>query len=149
MKRSTEGLRETLFETLEQFRAGTVDATHVKAVTSVTNAILATVAKDLEAARLLADLQDPNKPKALEQFRLSLPLGALDVVDVLPVEKPRPQPESTEVPPAQPVEPAAEPQPHDREEEQDDRPATGFGQLLSGVMHDHANGVTRHKGSRY
>lgn len=140
MNRSTEGLRDVLFDTLEKFQSGKVDSAHVKAITSLTNGILATVAKDLEAIRLLDELQDPNKPKSLGEMRLSLPLSAkTDVVDAVP---------RAPIPPASASEPLCSPEPSPSPREPDE-PQTAFGRQLVGVIRDAASGVTRHKGTRY
>lgn len=147
MNRSTEGLRDVLFDTLERFQKKEIDASHVKAVTSLTNSILATVAKDLEAARLLDDLKDPHKPKSLGDMRLSLPLGNVASVEAPPPQSP-PQAPNADISDAVVVERGADV----LEDEPDEFGAehqTGFGQILSGAIRDHASGIVRHKGSRY
>ena len=79
MKRTTEGLRDVLFNELEAFLAGKVDSEHVKTVTKATGAILATVAKDLEAARLVHDInQRRETPKSVADLSLNLLLVAQD-----------------------------------------------------------------------
>lgn len=73
MKRTTEGLRDVLFAELESFLRGDVDGEHVKTVTRATGAILATVAKDLEAARLVADLRSQrDQPRSVADLNLDL-----------------------------------------------------------------------------
>lgn len=73
MKRTTQGLRDMLFDELELFLAGKVDGEHVKSVTKVTGAILATVAKDLEAAKFLNEMkQGSDQPKAIADLNLNL-----------------------------------------------------------------------------
>lgn len=73
MKRTTQGLRDMLFDELELLLAGKVDGEHVKAVTKVTGAILATVAKDLEAAKFLNEMKrGSDQPKAIADLNLNL-----------------------------------------------------------------------------
>lgn len=73
MNKSTEGLRTVLFDELEKFLAGKVDSEHVKTVTRATGAILATVAKDLEAARMLSDMNlGRDQPRSVADLNLNL-----------------------------------------------------------------------------
>lgn len=73
MNRTTEGLRDVLFSELESFLTGKVDSEHVKTVTRATGAILATVAKDLEAARLISDMKNErDKPRSIADLNLNL-----------------------------------------------------------------------------
>lgn len=75
MKRSTEGLRDMLFNELDLFLDGKVDSDHVKSVTRITGSILATVAKDLEAKRLLMDMNyGKDQPRAIADIGLNLML---------------------------------------------------------------------------
>ena len=77
MKKSTQGLREVLFDELDAFLSGKVDSDHVKAVTRLTGGILATVAKDLEAAKFLNEIsKDRNTPQAVADLNLNLLLTA-------------------------------------------------------------------------
>ena len=73
MNRTTEGLRDVLFDELRDFLTGTVDSEHVKSVTRCSGAILATVAKDLEAARLVADMRlGRDQPVSVADLNLNL-----------------------------------------------------------------------------
>lgn len=73
MKRTTEGLRDLLFDELEGFLCGDFDHDHVKSVTRATGAILATVAKDLEAMKMLRELKDDtNRPQSIADLNLNL-----------------------------------------------------------------------------
>lgn len=54
--RSTDGLRDALFETLEGLRAGTTSVQEANARCGVTKQILATVKADLDAARIMKEL---------------------------------------------------------------------------------------------
>ena len=62
--RTTEGMRDLLFDELDRFLSGAVDETHVKAVTQITGSILKTVVVDLEAKRMIEKMntgRDQNK----------------------------------------------------------------------------------------
>lgn len=73
MKRTTEGLRDVLFNELEAFLSGDVDGEHVKTVTRASGAILATVAKDLEAAKLVAMMRhERDQPRSVADLNLNL-----------------------------------------------------------------------------
>ena len=73
MKRTTEGLREVLFNELESYLAGSVSDDHVKAVAKLTGSILATVAKDLEAAKMLHDMnRGIDQPKSIADLHLNI-----------------------------------------------------------------------------
>lgn len=75
INRTTEGLRDMLFVELEKFMAGEVDSEHVKTVTKATGCILATVAKDLEAAKLLHEMnQGRDQPRSIADLSLNLML---------------------------------------------------------------------------
>lgn len=76
MKRTTEGLRDVLFDELEKFISGEVDSEHVKTVTRATGAIMATVAKDLEAAKLLHEVNEGrDQPRSIADLNLNLMLS--------------------------------------------------------------------------
>ena len=86
MKRTTEGLRDVLFKELESFLSGEVDGDHVKTVTRATGAILGTVAKDLEAARLLHTLStERDKPRSIADLNLNILLVQPD--ETIPTTK--------------------------------------------------------------
>ena len=75
MKRTTQGLRDVLFNELEMFLSGDVSSDHVATVTKATGAILATVAKDIEAAKLLNEMRKENdQPKSIADLHLNLML---------------------------------------------------------------------------
>jgi hypothetical protein len=76
MNKTTEGLRDILFDELECFLTGKVDSEHVRTVTKATGAILATVAKDLEAAKLLHDMNaGKDRPRTIADLNLNLLLS--------------------------------------------------------------------------
>jgi len=58
--RSTDGLRKTLFETLEKFCSGEIDAIQAKTVAKVSDSILKSAAIDLEYNRLVRELAHEN-----------------------------------------------------------------------------------------
>ncbi len=76
MNKTTEGLRDILFEELDGFLSGKFDSEHVRTVTKATGAILATVAKDLEAAKLLHDMNaGRDQPRTIADLNLNLLLS--------------------------------------------------------------------------
>jgi hypothetical protein len=76
MNKTTEGLRDILFDELDSFLKGKVDSDHVRTVTKATGAILATVAKDLEAAKLLHDMNTGrDQPRTIADLNLNLLLS--------------------------------------------------------------------------
>ena len=58
--RSSDGLRKTLFETLEKFVNGEIDAIQAKTIAKVADSILKSAAIDLETQRLVRDLVGQN-----------------------------------------------------------------------------------------
>jgi hypothetical protein len=78
--RSTAGLRNVAFDTLERFLNGQVDGQHVKAVNSTIATICQTVALDLEAQKMLSamkksgELVPPGAPQAVADLNLNLML---------------------------------------------------------------------------
>lgn len=53
IERTTKGLRDVLFETLEDYIKGDCDAAHVSTIAKTANAILSTVNTDLNAAKTM------------------------------------------------------------------------------------------------
>lgn len=77
MKKTTEGLRDVMFRELERYLAGDVDAEHVRTVVKATGSILATVAKDLEAAKLLHEINEGrDQPRVIADLNLNLLLSS-------------------------------------------------------------------------
>ncbi len=73
--RTTEGLREVLFDELDGFLRGQVDIEHADTVQKLTGAILKTVAKDIEATKLLLIMNaGKDQPKAIADLNLNLML---------------------------------------------------------------------------
>lgn len=58
--RSSDGLRKTLFETLEKFVNGEIDAVQAKTIAKVADSILKSAAIDLEYQRLVRELAGQN-----------------------------------------------------------------------------------------
>lgn len=76
VKRTTEGLRNALFDELDNFLSGKVDAAHVNTVTRATGAILSVIAKDIQYAQLINDMNRNKEPsKQLSDLRLNILLG--------------------------------------------------------------------------
>jgi len=74
--RTTEGLRDLLFQEVEDFLAGKVDSDHVKTVAKASGAIMTTVSKDIEATKLINDLnQGRDQNKTIADLNLNLMLG--------------------------------------------------------------------------
>ena len=67
------------------FLNGDVDGDHVKAVTSCSGAILATVAKDIEATKLLQSMKTgADQPKSIADLNLNLALTNESTKEVEP-----------------------------------------------------------------
>lgn len=77
MERTTTGLRDLLFDELENFMHGRVTHDHVTTTTKISNSILATVSKDLEAAKLAHAMSsnNGNQPKAIADLGLNIMLS--------------------------------------------------------------------------
>lgn len=71
--RSSDGLRKTLFETLEKFVNGEIDAIQAKTVAKVADSILKSAAIDLEYQRLVRELAHENGGnKAIADLHLNV-----------------------------------------------------------------------------
>ena len=71
--RSSDGLRKTLFETLEKFVSGEIDAIQAKTVAKVADSILKSAAIDLEYQRLVRELAHENGGnKAIADLHLNV-----------------------------------------------------------------------------
>ncbi|MEY2875861.1 MAG: hypothetical protein RLZZ373_3232 [Pseudomonadota bacterium] len=79
--RSTSGMRDIMFDTLEKFLNGEVDANHVGAVNKTVATICQTVGMDLAASKLLSDMRKsgelipPGAPKSVADLNLNLMLS--------------------------------------------------------------------------
>ena len=75
IKRTSEGLRSVLFDTLDKFISGEIDSVQAKTVAKLGDSLLKSVAIDLEHKRLMLDLikdQDPQSPKTLANMNLDI-----------------------------------------------------------------------------
>ena len=75
IKRTSEGLRSVLFDTLDKFISGEIDSVQAKTVAKLGDSLLKSVAIDLEHKRLMLDLikdQDPHSPKTLANMNLDI-----------------------------------------------------------------------------
>jgi D-arabinose 1-dehydrogenase-like Zn-dependent alcohol dehydrogenase len=78
--RSTAGMRDVLFDTMERFLNGEVDANHVGAINKSVHTICQTVAMDLAAQKMLSDMKKsgelvpPGTPKSVADLNLNLML---------------------------------------------------------------------------
>ncbi len=71
--RTTEGLRDILFEEMERFLDGKVEDTHVNAITKITGSILKTVVVDLEAKKMVERMNSGrDQDKAVGDLNLNL-----------------------------------------------------------------------------
>ena len=74
-KRTSEGLRSVLFDTLDKFISGEIDSVQAKTIAKLGDSLLKSVAIDLEHKRLMLDLvkdQDPNSTKTLANMNLDV-----------------------------------------------------------------------------
>ena len=75
IKKTTEGLRDLLFQEMEDFLSGKIDSDHVKTITKASGAIMTTVAKDLEAAKLMHMMNEGrDRNKTIADLNLNLML---------------------------------------------------------------------------
>ena len=70
--RTSEGLRNTLFETLDSFLKGDIDAAHAKTVAKIADSLLKSVAIDLEYKRLVEDIGTKRGPQAVASLNLNI-----------------------------------------------------------------------------
>ena len=75
--RTTEGLRDILFNEMERFLAGEVDDVHVGAVTKITSSIIKTVVIDLEAKKMVERINEGrDQKKEISDLNLNLMLSS-------------------------------------------------------------------------
>ena len=76
MERSTEGIRSVMFDQIERFLKGEVDANHLNALKAGFTVILSTVEKDLQAQKMVSDLRrGRDQPQCVADLNLNLKLG--------------------------------------------------------------------------
>jgi hypothetical protein len=74
--RTSEGLRATLFETLDNFINGKIDATEAKTIAKLSDSLLKSIALDMEYKRLVNDMISQRGPeKALANMNLNIVMG--------------------------------------------------------------------------
>lgn len=74
--RTSEGLRSTLFDTLDKFINGQLDAISAKTVAKLADSLLKSVAIDLEHKRLVSDLARTEGPQSVAALRLNIKMTA-------------------------------------------------------------------------
>lgn len=70
--RTSEGLRSTLFDTLDAFLNGEIDAINAKTVAKLADSLLKSVALDLEHKRLITELTKTNTSGAIADLNLNI-----------------------------------------------------------------------------
>ncbi len=70
--RTSEGLRSTLFDTLDKFINGEIDSQSAKVVAKLADSLLKSVAIDLEHKRLISDLTRAEGPQAVANLHLNV-----------------------------------------------------------------------------
>lgn len=76
MERTTEGIRSVMFEQIERFLKGQVNAEHLNALKAGFGVILNTVEKDLQAQKMVSDLRrGRDQPQCVADLNLNLKLG--------------------------------------------------------------------------
>lgn len=74
--RTSAGLRSTLFDTLDKFINGQLDAISAKTVAKLADSLLKSVAIDLEHKRLITDLARNEGPQSVAALRLNIKMTA-------------------------------------------------------------------------
>ena len=72
--RTTEGLRNTLFDTLDQLLSGRIDIAHAKAITKVADSILKSAVVDIEYKKMALDVKRHEGPQAVADLNLNVAL---------------------------------------------------------------------------
>lgn len=70
--RTSEGLRSTLFDTLDDFMSGKVDAEHAKTVAKLADSLLKSVAVDLEHKKLHREILRVEGNRAVANMDLNI-----------------------------------------------------------------------------
>ena len=74
--RTSEGLRSTLFDTLDAFLTGAIDAETARTTTKIASTILKSVAIDIEHKKLVHQMTQLEGPQAVADLNLNLRLAA-------------------------------------------------------------------------
>lgn len=73
--RTTEGLRSTLFDTLDMFMTGKIDATTARTTAKLADSILKSALIDIEYKRFIHQVETSRGPKALADMNLNVVLS--------------------------------------------------------------------------
>jgi hypothetical protein len=77
MERSTAGIRDVMFDEIEKYLKGEKSADHLHALKAGFSTVLATVDKDIQAAKMIADARGgKNQPRSVADLNLNLLLTA-------------------------------------------------------------------------
>ena len=77
--RTSEGLRATLFDTLDRFVNGQIDAIEAKTIAKLSDSLLKSVSLDMEYKRMMNDLIATKGPeKAIADMNLNIVMGDVD-----------------------------------------------------------------------
>ena len=74
--RTSEGLRSTLFTTLDRFLNGEIDHIQAKTTAKLADSILKSVAVDLEYKRLIGEMATKEGPQSVAALRLNIAMTA-------------------------------------------------------------------------
>lgn len=70
--RTSEGLRSTLFDTLDKFLNGEIDSVSAKTVAKLADSLLKSVAVDLEYKRLVREITNTSGPQSVADLNLNI-----------------------------------------------------------------------------
>lgn len=85
-ERTSEGLRSTLFDTLDMFLKGEIDAEQAKTVSKIADTLLKSVAVDIEHKKLVLETARTRGEQAVADLNLNIIMAPAAAV---PVELPR------------------------------------------------------------
>jgi len=76
--RTSEGLRATLFDTLDRFINGQIDATEAKTIAKLSDSLLKSVSLDMEYKRMINDMITTKGPdRAIADMNLNIVMGKI------------------------------------------------------------------------
>jgi len=88
--RTSEGLRSTLFDTLDKFLNSEIDVAQAKTVAKLADSLLKSIAVDLEYKRLIQDIGLRNSgPQAVIDMKLNIlmaPSPDAEIIEVVPAD---------------------------------------------------------------
>ena len=85
-ERTSEGLTSTLFDTLDMFLKGEIDAEQAKTVSKIADTLLKSVAVDIEHKKLVLETARTRGEQAVADLNLNIIMAPAAAV---PVELPR------------------------------------------------------------